>query len=269
MLGDSDKQRLQAGFDGELTPTEWRRVQEEFRGNAEAQAWLAELAHLRSTLDAVPEVPVPKDLAAAIKVRIPEAAIKERSERKESTVRHVDFAARRRPLRPLVGGLALAASLVMAVGIGVQFWGVSELGMDSQLRSRMTGTLFDAAAPEAQQHWQWPGMDARALLVRDNSELALELELDAQTAAELVLSLDGEQWRWRQDAAGASEMQQASGSDESVLRLAVAGEQRYRLMLEPYTRDGGSAQGTPPTPQVHLRLERDGQSIHRGTIGPD
>lgn len=268
MLGDSDKQRLQAGFDGELTPTEWRRVQEEFRGNVEAEAWLAELAHLRSTLDAVPEVPVPKDLAAAIKARIPAAAIREETERKESNVRHVDFAARRRPLGPLAGGLALAASLVMAVGVGVQFWGVSELGTDSQLRSRMTGTLFDATAPEAQQHWQWQGMDARALLVRDRTELALELELDAHTAADLVLSLDGEQWRWRPDTAGGSEMQTSSG-DADVLRLAVAGVQRYRLMLEPDTREGGAAQGTPPPPQIHVRLERDGQSIDRGTIGPD
>ncbi|WP_116368818.1 anti-sigma factor family protein [Parahaliea mediterranea] len=257
MLSDFDRQRLQAGFDGELTPTEWRQLQDTFKDNAEAREWLAELEDLRNTLDGVPDVPVPEDLAAAIKARIPAG---------QSNVRQVDFAARRSH-RPLWGGLALAASLVVAVGAGMQFWGVSELGMDSQLRSRMTGTLFDAAAMEAQRHWQWPGMEARALLVRDDTGLVLELELAAQPAAELVLSLDGEQWRWRQDAASRSNTEVKRPAAE--MRLAVAGEQRYRLELEPDTRDGEAAQGTLSAPRIHLRMERDGQSLDRGTIAPD
>ncbi|GAB3291575.1 DUF3379 domain-containing protein [Parahaliea aestuarii] len=258
MLSDFDKQRLQAGFDGELTSTEWRQLQDEFRDSAEAREWLAELESLRSALAGAPEVPVPKDLAAAIKARIPAS---------EGNVRRVDFAAPRNTARPLWGGLALAASLVVAVGVGMQFWGVAELGTDSQLRSRMTGTLLDAAAMEAQRHWQWQGMDARALLVRDNTGLVLELELDAQPAADLVLSLDGEQWRWRQDVAG--RRQSDAKRPAAEMRLAVAGEERYRLEIEPDTRDGVAAQGTLPAPRIHVRMERDGHSLDRGTIEPD
>lgn len=266
-LSDTDKQRLQAGFDGELEPGEWRRIREEFRDSPEAAAWLAELAAVREALDDAPEIPVPPGLAASIKRQIPQ--------RSGGSVTRVDFGGRERqpnrrprPAANFAGGLALAASLVLAVGLGVQFLGVSELGMDSQMRSRMTGTLLDTDALEAQRHWQWEGMDARATLMRSDSGLTLELELDADPSADLVLLVSGDQWRWRQDATSVPFSKGRDLAGER-LQLPVNGEKRYRLVLEPDTRDGGPAQGPLPAPRIDIAMQRDGQLLHQGIIVAD
>lgn len=279
VLTDADKLRLQAGFDGELTPQEWHRLREDFRDSPEAEAYLAELATLRETLASAPDAPVPAGLAESIKAQIPRpSAGRERDVKERGNVIPVRFGGRGqghspRPARQLAGGLALAASLVLAVGLGVQFLGVSELGMDSQMRSRMTGTLLEPAAMEAQRHWQWEGMDARASLMRSASGLTLELELDAESATDLVLQVSGDQWRWRQEATsvpistgrGISTGRDAAGEQ---LRLAVNGKKRYRLVLEPATRDGDSAQGPLPAPRIGVAVQRDGQLVHQGAIVP-
>lgn len=269
MLSEFDKQRLQAGFDGELEPGEWQRLRESLKDSPEAAAYLEELEALRRELDAAPEVPVPTGLAEAIKREIPAAGVPGAGAPGDNVTR-VDFTAGRdrAPRRAvnLRGGLALAASLVLAVGLGVQFMGVSELGTDSDLRSRMTGTLVDSAAQDAQQHWRWQGTDARATLRRSDSGLTLELEVEADPRTDLVLDLSGDQWRWRQDAASANLFQ----ADGDQLRLAVKGKQRYRLELEPATMDGDSAQGTPPAaPRIGIAVQRMGRTLDQGAIVPD
>lgn len=265
MLSEFDKQRLQAGFDGELEPGEWQRLREALADSPEAAAYLAELEALQAKLEAAPEVAVPAGLAEAIKRQIPPAG-------NGRNVTRVDFAAgaagRERSPRLAVnlrGGLALAASLVLAVGLGVQFLGVSELGMDSDLRSRMTGTLLEPGAKDSRQQWQWQGMAARAVLFRNDNGLTLDLEVDAGPAADLVLDVSGDQWRWRQDAASAA----FSNATGGRLQLAVKGEQRYRLELEPATTDGESAQGIPPVPRISIAVQRLGELPSQGTIVPD
>ncbi|MFV0278863.1 MAG: hypothetical protein ACK5HY_17015 [Parahaliea sp.] len=258
MLSDADKQRLQAGFDGELPAGEWRRLQVEFAGNDAAAAWLHELERLAAALDAAAEVVVPPGLAGNIKSSL---------KAPRDTVQRVDFNTRGRPVAKVAAGLALAASLLLAVGVGMQFGGVTELGKDSQLRSRMTGTLLDVAAMEARHQWQWQGMDARAMLMREASGLVLDLELEAAPRAELVLALPDGQWRWRQDAGGEAQ----SGVESSVpgqLRLAVQGDRRYRFHLEPATRDGEIAHGRLPAPRIEVSVEQGGEQLHQGAIVP-
>jgi len=295
MLSDFDKQALQAGFDGELDAREWRRLQDNMRDSEAASAYLAELETIHQVLDGAQEVPVPSGLTDAIKQSIPAQREVHHS---RATLRGKAPGARR-PLPPSgskpaaakpgvsraqfgrgrdtrqpgaavnwAGGLALAASLVMAVGLGVQFYGGSELGMDSHMRSRMTGALVDPAAMEAAQHWQWDAMDTRIRLMRSAAGLTLELEADADPAADLVLLVSGDQWRWRQDAASA-DLSTGRGAAPRQLRLAVNGEQRYRLELEPATRDGEIAQGSLPAPRIKLEVQRDGHLLDRAEIVPD
>jgi hypothetical protein len=263
MLSDIDKQRLQAGFDGELDAREWRRLRESFRDCAEADAYLAELAALQGVLSAAPEVPVPGDLAANIKQLITVPA-------GDDKVSRVDFGARRRaqprPAVNLAGGLALAASLLLAVLVGVQFSGVSELGTDSPLRSRMTGTLLDSSAQDAQQHWQWPGGEARAALLSGANGLTLALDLATEFPVELVLGVSGDQWRWRQEATSApfSDGQRAAPGQLRLAVDATRAPQRYRFALEPLSRDGKAAQGAAS--RVDVRVEQGGRLLQEATL---
>ncbi len=257
MLSDDEKLRLQAGFDGELSPAEWQRLQAEYADSEAAMAYLAELQALQLTLTGSPEPEVPADLAGRIKILVPE------TDQATAPVVHLDRErrhSRSAPSSQWLGGLALAASFLLALGLGLHLtW--EQASEPQQMQDWMTGSLLGSATVLDRRQVQWDGLEARAVLLQEDGHFALDLELVSPTTSDLLLQVDGDRWRWSQ-AAGTGQRIGLSAAG-TQLYLAVNGAERFRLPLEPVTMDGEQVQDPLPAPRITLSRQRDGQAVNQ------
>ncbi|MFV0478723.1 MAG: hypothetical protein ACK5ME_12950 [Parahaliea sp.] len=270
MLSDADKLRLQAGFDGVLSPHEWQQLQDEFADSSEAGILLAELGDLKSRLDDLPLIDVPPQLAANIKSELGCFSILSCESGRVDKQGYVQERRRipemPRPAVNWVVGMALAASLIMAVSLSMHL--LEDHTVEAGMQAWMSGSLLDTDKLIERRRWHWAELDGSATLIRDNDQLVLDLELDASIPlSNLVLEIAGSGWQWKINHTDAAVTIGRSAAGEQ-LRMAVDGSWRKRFMLEPVTTDGEYAQDLILAPQIRIALQRDGQPVNELIIGP-
>ena len=193
-MNENDKLELQALLDGELDAAEAQALRTRLAGDPEAELLEQEMIQLTALLADTADINAPADLEQRIVDSMP--APIDRQAQTQMIARIP------RRSRPQWQGFALAASLLVAVVVGVGVW--SPNAIDRSLAGQMTGTLMPQADLLGSADFSWQDVDAHIalqrageayeLLVRADAGQPIEIyvfTLDAQPIADLVVS--GEQ----------------------------------------------------------------------------
>ncbi len=192
--------------------------------DADAAALEQELQSLDQLLAAAPDPEVPGNLEQRILQRVPLPV-----DRRAETAIIARLPARKRPQWQ---GFALAASLLVAVIVGVGALFPDE--MNPRLADQMTGTLLPQAERVSGAAFAWEDVEADINLLRTDAGLSLQIRADAGQPVLL---------RVRADESG-----------PALAELAVAGEQR---LVYPIKSEMASLQ---------IDVVREGRVVHSRSL---
>lgn len=222
-MNENDRLELQSLLDGELDAAEAQALRARLAGDPEAELLERDLSALNALLAEAPEVSAPDGLELRILASLP--APIDRQAQTQMIARIP------RRSRPQWQGFALAASLLLAVVVGVGVWAPDEI--DQRLAGQMTGTLVPQSELLGSAEFSWQDVDADVALLRSGDGYVLQVRADSEQSIEMyVFTLDA----------------------QLIADLVVSGEQRtvYPLAAAP----GG----------VAIELVRGGQVVYSRSL---
>lgn len=196
-MNEQDSLDIQALVDGELDARSAERLRQRLDSEPESVALVRELTALDELLASAPEPSVPPDLERRILQRAPLPV-----NRRADTAIISRLPVRSR--RPQWQGFAMAASLFVAVVIGVGALFPDEMNPD--LADQMTGTLLPQAERVGSAQLSWEDVEANLDLLQTDDGISLQIRADAEQPVLLRV--------------------RAPGESKSLAELSVTGEQR-------------------------------------------
>lgn len=222
-MNEHDKLELQALLDGELDAAEAQALRARLAGDSEAEALEHDLGQLDALLAEAPEVSAPADLEQRIFADLPPAV-----NRQAQTQMIPRIPANS---RPQWRGFALAASLLLAVVVGVGLGSPGEI--DQRLADQMTGTLVPQSELMGRVELAWQDVAADISLLRSEAGYLLQVRADSGEPVQVHLRTLGA---------------------EPIAELVVTGEQ---LTVYPVA-------GIPNG--VEVELVRAGEVVYAGSL---